>query len=58
VIWILNRNDGTTVGKFGHRGYNAGQFDFIRDIALDSHGDLYTGEVNKNFRVQKFVLQK
>ena len=29
VIWILNRNDGTTVGKFGHRGANAGQFLFL-----------------------------
>ena len=58
VIWIVDRNTGTTVGKFGHRGANAGQFNFIRDMALDSHGNLYTGEVNTNYRVQKFVLQQ
>ena len=58
VIWILNRSDGTTVGKFGHRGANAGQFNFIRDMDTDSHGNLYTGEVNTNYRIQKFVLEK
>ncbi len=58
VIWILNRSDGTVVGKFGHRGANAGQFNFIRDMDMDSHGNLYTGEVNTNYRIQKFVLEK
>jgi hypothetical protein len=58
VIWILNRSDGSLVGKFGHRGTNAGQFNFIRDMDMDSHGNLYTGEVNTNYRVQKFVLEK
>lgn len=58
VIWILNRTDGSVVGKFGHRGYYAGQFYFIQDMATDSHGNLYTGEVNHNNRVQKFVLEK
>ena len=46
------------MGKFGHRGANAGQFNFIRDMAMDSHGNLYTGEVNTNYRIQKFVLEK
>jgi hypothetical protein len=58
VIRILDRSNGTEVGKFGHRGANAGQFNFIQDIALDSKGNLYTGEVNTNYRIQKFVLQK
>lgn len=58
VIWILNRSDGAVMGKFGHRGYNAGQFYFIQDMAMDSHGNLYTGEVNYNNRIQKFVLEK
>jgi len=57
VIWILNRSDGSVVGKLGHRGTNAGQFNFIRDMDMDSHGNLYTGEVNTNYRVQKFVLE-
>ena len=45
-------------GQIRPQGSNAGQFNFIRDIALDSRGDLYTGEVNTNFRLQKFVLEK
>jgi hypothetical protein len=58
VVWILNRDDGPVAGKFGHRGYYAGQFYFIQDMATDSHGNLYTGEVNHNNRVQKFVFEK
>lgn len=58
VIWVLNRQDGSVAGKFGHRGYYASQFYFIEDMAIDSHGNLYTGEVNHNNRVQKFVLEK
>jgi hypothetical protein len=58
VIHILDRSNGSEVGKIGHRGANAGQFNFIQDLALDSKGNLYTGEVNTNYRVQKFVLEK
>jgi hypothetical protein len=58
VIHVLDRSNGNEVGKFGHRGYNAGQFNFIQDLAMDSQGNLYTGEVNTIYRVQKFVLQK
>jgi hypothetical protein len=58
VVWILNRDDGTVVGKFGHRGHNAGQFDYLDSLALDSHGNLYTGEVKYNDRLQKFILEK
>jgi WD40 repeat protein len=58
VVRILDRSSGKEVGKFGHRGANAGQFNFIQDLAMDSQGNIYTGEVNTNYRVQKFVLQK
>ena len=58
VVWILKRSDGTVVGKFGHRGYNAGQFDFIQDMAMDSLGNLYVGEHHYSNRIQKFVLEK
>ena len=57
VIWILKRSDGTVVGKFGHRGYYAGQFDFIQDMATDSLGNLYVGEHHYSNRIQKFVLE-
>jgi hypothetical protein len=58
VIWIVNRAEGSVVDKFGHKGDNAGQFHNIYDLALDSHGNLYTGESDYNYRIQKFVLEK
>jgi len=57
VIWILNRDDGSLVTKFGHKGHDAGQFDLIDAIAEDSHGNIYTGEVKYNNRLQRFVPQ-
>ena len=58
AVLMLDRNDGSIVGSFGHRGHNAGQFDLISGLAMDSRGNLYTGEVAPNNRVQKFVLTK
>jgi DNA-binding beta-propeller fold protein YncE len=55
VIWTLRRSDGTVVGLTGHAGRNAGQFHHVHAIASDSHGNLYTGEVDTGKRVQKFV---
>lgn len=57
-VWFLNRSDGSIVGKFGHTGRNAGQFDVLNWVAVDSHGSLYTNEVKYNNRMQKFVLEK
>lgn len=58
VMWILNRSDGSVAGKFGHKGDNPGQFHNIYDIALDSNGNLYTGESDYNYRIQKFVSER
>jgi len=57
VIWILDRNDGQVVSSLGHNGRNAGQFHWVHQTAMDSRGNLYTGEVDTGKRVQKFVLQ-
>jgi DNA-binding beta-propeller fold protein YncE len=56
VIWTLRREDGAVVGQTGHNGRNAGQFHWIHQIASDSEGNLYTGEVDTGKRIQKFVL--
>lgn len=56
VIWTLRRSDGTILGSTGHAGRNAGQFHHVHDIAADSKGNLYTGEVDTGKRAQKFVL--
>lgn len=55
VVWILNRETGETVGRFGSRGYNAGQLMLMHLAVSDSQGNVYTGEVGDAGRVQKFV---
>jgi hypothetical protein len=56
VLWILDRSGGNILGTTGHSGRNAGQFHWVHQIASDSDGNLYTGEVDNAKRVQKFVL--
>jgi hypothetical protein len=56
AIWLHDRKDGHLVGSIGSNGRMAGQFHWIDAIAMDSHGNLYTGEVDTGKRVQKFVL--
>jgi hypothetical protein len=56
VIWTLLRNDGSVLGQTGHNGRNAGQFHWVHQMASDSEGNLYTGEVDTGKRIQKFVL--
>jgi hypothetical protein len=58
VIRILNRSDGTEVGTIGHKGHYGGQWDMLDQIAVDSHGNLYTTEVKYNDRIQRFILEK
>jgi hypothetical protein len=54
-IWFLNREDGKVVGQMGSMGENGGQFFGLHMIAVDSKGDIYTGEVFQGERVQRFV---
>jgi hypothetical protein len=56
VLWTLERDNGNVLGETGHSGRNAGQFHWVHQIASDSDGNLYTGEVDNAKRVQKFVL--
>ena len=54
-IWFLNREDGKLVGQMGNMGENGGQFFGLHMIAVDSQGNIYTGEVFNGERVQRFV---
>jgi DNA-binding beta-propeller fold protein YncE len=56
-VWIMTRADLKVVGSFGHGGRQAGQFEAVHNVAVDSKGNIYTAEVNTGKRVQKFVLQ-
>ena len=57
MVWILDRKDGKVVGSFGGNGRYAGQLHWIDAIAIDSKGNVYTGEVEDGKRIQKFLLQ-
>ena len=54
-VWILDRDSGMTLGGFGRNGTYADQLHWINAIAMDSKGNIYTGEVEENKRIQKFV---
>lgn len=56
VVWILNRSDMKTLGRFGFSGHNGGGFHWLHMIATDSKGNIYTGEVDSGKRVQKFLV--
>ena len=55
-IWIHERKTGKLVGSIGDNGRMAGLFHWIDAVAMDSLGNIYTGEVDTGKRVQKFVL--
>lgn len=57
-IWFLNREEGKVVGKLGSMGENGGQFFGLHMIAVDSKGNIYTGEVFNGERVQRFRSAK
>lgn len=56
-MWVLSRGGLAIVTAFGRRGRQVGEFHWVHSIAVDSRGNIYTGEVNQGRRIQKFVLQ-
>ena len=54
-IFILRRDTLETVGSFGDGGRYPGRFYSVGSIAVDSRGNIYTGETLEGKRVQKFV---
>ena len=57
-VWFLDRKTGKVLGTLGSMGQNAGQFFGLHMEAVDTKGDIYTGEVFYGERVQKFVPAK
>jgi len=55
VVWVLDRTSLNTVGQIGSGGRYPGQFYGVGSVAVDSKGNLYTGETYEGKRVQKFV---
>jgi hypothetical protein len=56
-ILVLDRKTLRTLGSFGQRGAKAGEFDVLHHIAVDSKGNIYTAEIGRNRRVQKFSVK-
>jgi DNA-binding beta-propeller fold protein YncE len=57
-VLTLVRDTGEVIGTLGRPGRQAGEFHWVHDIAIDSKGNLYTGEVDTGKRVQKFVARR
>jgi DNA-binding beta-propeller fold protein YncE len=53
-VWVLHREHLKVAGHFGRIGRYAGQFIWVHSIAVDATGNIFTGEVYKGKRVQKF----
>ncbi len=56
-VLILRRDTLEVIASFGRGGRQAGQFYGVGSIAVDSKGNIYTGETYEGKRVQKFVYK-
>lgn len=56
-VFVLRRDNLEVVSSFGDGGRMAGQFYAVGSIAVDSKGNVYTGETLEGKRVQKFVYK-
>jgi DNA-binding beta-propeller fold protein YncE len=54
-VLTLERQTGALVNMLGRSGRYAGEFHWVHDLAIDSSGNLYAGEVDNAKRVQKFL---
>ena len=57
VVWLVDRNTDKVTARIGFFGRNGGGFNALHMVAVDSKGNLYTGEVDPNNRVQRFLLK-
>ena len=55
TVAILQRDSLQVVGTIGSGGRWPGAFNAVGSVAVDSRGNLYTGEQHHAKRVQKFV---
>jgi hypothetical protein len=54
TFYIINRENMTELDRIGRAGRQVGEFHWIHAIAVDSDGNMYTGEVDTGQRIQKF----
>jgi hypothetical protein len=56
TVWVLRRDTLGTIASVGSGGRYPGHFYGVGSIAVDSKGNLYTGETYEGKRLQKFVF--
>jgi DNA-binding beta-propeller fold protein YncE len=57
-VWVLDRETLAVTGDVGAGGRWPGHFYAVGSVAVDSQGNLYTGETLEGKRVQKFVAER
>jgi sugar lactone lactonase YvrE len=55
TVWIVQRDTLAPVSRFGEGGRYPGRFYAVGSVAVDSKGNVYTGEDSDGKRVQKWV---
>ena len=56
AVWIIDRASGQILSSFGRSGHQVGDFTFLHNLAVDSRGDIITGEATDGRRAQRFKL--
>jgi DNA-binding beta-propeller fold protein YncE len=55
-VWIMDHATGQLLSSFGRHGHQTGEFTYLHTIAVDSKGNIISGETISGRRVQKFKL--
>jgi len=55
TLYVLERRSMTELDRIGRPGRQVGEFHWLHTLAVDSRGNIYTGEVDSGQRVQKFL---
>ncbi len=54
TFYIINRENFHELDRIGRSGRQVGEFHWLHIVAVDSEGNIYTGEVDTGQRIQKF----
>ena len=55
TVYVLNRENLQELDRIGRSGRQVGEFHWVHAVAVDSQGNIYTGEVDTGERIQKFL---
>lgn len=55
TLYVINREDLSELDRIGRSGRQVGEFHWLHTLAVDSRGNIYTGEVDSGQRIQKFL---